>query len=68
MTSSRRALARSPEGAVEDAVVDAQRALHLARRDYAQSRYEYLINRLKLKQAAGTLSETDLVGISSALR
>jgi outer membrane protein len=49
-------------------VLDAQRDLYLARRDYAQSRYEYLINRLKLKQAAGTLSETDLVGISSALR
>jgi outer membrane protein len=49
-------------------VLDAQRDLYLARRDYAQSRYEYLISRLKLKQAAGTLSETDLVGISAALK
>jgi outer membrane protein len=49
-------------------VLDAQRDLYLARRDYAQSRYEYLISRLKLKQAAGTLSETDLVGIGAALK
>jgi outer membrane protein len=49
-------------------VLDAQRDLYLARRDYAQSRYDYLFNRLRLKQAAGTLSEVDLVGIGSALR
>lgn len=49
-------------------VLDAQRDLYLARRDYAQSRYDYLFNRLKLKQAAGTLSETDLVGIGAALQ
>lgn len=49
-------------------VLDAQRDLYLARRDYAQSRYDYLFNRLRLKQAAGTLSEADLVGIGSALR
>jgi hypothetical protein len=42
-------------------VLDAQRDLYLAKRDYAQSRYDYLINRLRLKQAAGTLAETDLV-------
>jgi len=49
-------------------VLDAQRDLYLARRDYAQSRYDYLFNRLKLKQAAGTLSEADLVGIGAALQ
>ena len=49
-------------------VLDAQRDLYLARRDYAQSRYDYLFNRLKLKQAAGTLSETDLVGVGAALQ
>ena len=49
-------------------VLDAQRDLYLARRDYAQSRYDYLYNRLKLKQAAGTLSEADLVSIGAALR
>ena len=36
-------------------VLDAQRDLYLAKRDYAQSRYDYLFNRLRLKQAAGTL-------------
>jgi outer membrane protein len=49
-------------------VLDAQRDLFLAKRDYAQSRYDYLINRLKLKQAAGTLSEIDLVNVSVALK
>jgi outer membrane protein len=49
-------------------VLDAQRDLYLARRDYAQSRYDYLYNRLKLKQAAGTLSEADLVGVGAALQ
>jgi outer membrane protein len=49
-------------------VLDAQRDLYLARRDYAQSRYDYLLYRLRLKQAAGTLSETDLVSIGAALQ
>ncbi len=49
-------------------VLDTQRDLYLAKRDYAQSRYEYLLYRLRLKQAAGTLSEADLVGIGAALQ
>ncbi|MGH8764101.1 MAG: TolC family outer membrane protein [Burkholderiales bacterium] len=49
-------------------VLDAQRDLYLAKRDYSQSRYDYLYNRLKLKQAAGTLSESDLVEIGTALQ
>lgn len=49
-------------------VLDAQRDLYLARRDYAQSRYDYLLYRLRLKQAAGTLSEADLVSVGSALK
>ena len=48
-------------------VLDAQRDLFLARRDYAQVRYEYLINRLKLKQNAGTLSPDDLLEIEKVL-
>jgi outer membrane protein len=48
-------------------VLDATRDLYLARRDYAQSRYEYLFNRLRLKQAAGTLAEADLESINAAL-
>ena len=49
-------------------VLDAQRDLSLAKRDYAQSRYDYLLNRLKLKQAAGSLSEADLGDLSAALQ
>jgi outer membrane protein len=49
-------------------VLDAQRDLSLAKRDYAQARYDYLLNRLKLKQAAGTLSESDLEALSAALQ
>ena len=49
-------------------VLDSQRDLYLALRDLAQSRYDYLINRLRLKQASGTLSEADLVVVNAALR
>lgn len=49
-------------------VLDAQRDLYLARRDYAQSRYDYLLYRLRLKLAAGTLSEADIVNAGSALQ
>lgn len=50
------------------AVLDAQRDLFLAKRDYAQSRYDYLLSRLRLKQAAGTLSEMDLAQVGAALK
>ena len=50
------------------AVLDAQRDLYLAKRDYAQSRYDYLLNVLKLKQAAGTLAEADLGIVHAALQ
>ena len=48
-------------------VLDATRDLYAAKRDYAQARYDYLINRLKLKEAAGTLSEQDLVALNGLL-
>ena len=41
-------------------VLDSRRNLFEAQRDYARSRYTYLVNALALKQAAGTLSEGDL--------
>jgi outer membrane protein len=50
------------------AVVDAQRDLYFARRDYARARYDYLVNRLRLKQATGTLGEDDLALIDRLLR
>ena len=50
------------------AVLDAARDLYLYRRDYAQSRYEYIINNLKLKQAVGTLSDQDLTAVNEWLQ
>ena len=41
-------------------VLDSRRNLFEAQRDYARSRYTYLVNALSLKQAAGTLNEGDL--------
>jgi outer membrane protein len=49
-------------------VLDAQRDLYLAKRDYEQSRYDYLIYRMRLKQAVGTLAEGDLLSVGDALR
>jgi outer membrane protein TolC len=39
----------------------------LARRDHAQARYDDLLSRLKLEQAAGALDESDLMSVSAAL-
>jgi outer membrane protein len=50
------------------AVLDAARDLYLYRRDYAQSRYEYILNTLRLKQAVGTLDESDLDAVNSWLQ
>lgn len=41
-------------------VLDAQRDLFLARRDFSVSRYDYILNFLRLKQAAGEITEDDL--------
>lgn len=41
-------------------VVAAERALSDARRNLARARYDYIINTLRLKQAAGILSDQDL--------
>ena len=41
-------------------VVASQRATSEARRDFSQAKYDYILNTLRLKQAAGTLSPDDL--------
>ena len=41
-------------------VVASQRATSEARRDYSRARYAYILDTLRLKQAAGTLSPEDL--------
>jgi outer membrane protein TolC len=49
-------------------VLDAERDLLLAIRDLAVSRYDYIINRLRLLQAAGRISEKQMEAISVWLR
>jgi outer membrane protein len=50
------------------AVLDAQRDLYMAKRDYAKARYDYLLNTLRLKHAAGTLGEADVVYVNHWLK
>lgn len=50
------------------AVLDAERDLYASKRDAAQSRYDYLLNKLRLKQAVGTLSEADLAEINELMK
>jgi len=49
-------------------VLDAQRDLYQAKRDYSQTRYTYILDLLKLKQAAGQLSENDLKEVNGWLQ
>jgi outer membrane protein len=47
------------------AVLDARKDLFMAKRDHARARYMYVLNKLKLKQAAGSLSIRDLEEINA---
>lgn len=49
-------------------VLAVQRNLYKSKSDYAQSRYKYLVNGIKLKEAAGNLSEADLQQINQYLQ
>lgn len=48
-------------------VVTAERGLSEARRDYARARYDYVLDVLRLKRAAGTLTPTDLAAANTWL-
>lgn len=48
-------------------VLDAERDLYAAKRDSAKARYDFLLNRLRLKQAIGTLGDADLEAINRLL-
>ena len=48
-------------------VLDARRRLFESQRDYARSRYDYLINLVRLKSAAGVLAPPDLAQINGFL-
>lgn len=50
------------------AVMDAVRDLYMYRKDYAQSRYDYLVSGLKLKEAAGMLDQSDIAMINNWLQ
>jgi outer membrane protein len=49
-------------------VLDAQRQLYSSVRNYNNARYDYILNNLRLKQAAGTLAPADLDSLSSFLK
>ena len=49
-------------------VLVAVRDLFRTRRDYAEVRYEYLLNTLRLKKVAGLLSELDITQLDGYLR
>ena len=48
-------------------VLNAQNTLFAAQRDYANSRYDYIINMLRLKEQAGLLSPEDVYSLDSYL-
>lgn len=48
-------------------VLIAQQALFQAQREFARARHAYLVNVLKLRQAAGTLEASDLQAVNAAL-
>lgn len=48
-------------------VLTEQRNLYRAKRDYSRTRYDYLINGIKLKQAASSLTEQDIASINQYL-
>ena len=48
-------------------VVAAERGLSEAQRDYARARYDYILETLRLKQAAGSLAPEDLAIANSWL-
>ena len=48
-------------------LLDAQKRLFQAQRDYSGSRYEYIISMLRLKASVGSLNPNDLLNISSQM-
>lgn len=49
-------------------VLDAQRYLYAAVRNYNNARYDYILNNLRLQQTAGTLSPDNLQALSGYLK
>ena len=49
-------------------VLNAQNALFAAKRDYANSRYDYISNLLRLKEQAGLLTPDDIFSLDDHLQ
>ena len=49
-------------------VLNAQRVLYQAKSDYADARFNYILDSLRLKQIAGILTEKDLLSLNQWLR
>ncbi len=49
-------------------VLNATRELYLAQRNYSVSRYDYILNYLRLKQAAGEIDEQNLAAVNRWLQ
>jgi len=49
-------------------VLNSQRELYRAERDYARSRYDYILETLRLRLAAGTLIDTDITKVNAWLK
>ena len=48
-------------------VLNSQRSLYQAQRDYSRAKHDYLLNILRLKRAAGTLEQSDITQINQLL-
>jgi outer membrane protein len=48
-------------------VLNAQNTLFSAERDYANSRYDYILNMMRLKEQAGLLSPEDIIRLDASL-
>jgi outer membrane protein len=46
-------------------VLNAQNTLFIAQRDYYNSRYDYILNMMRLKEQAGLLSPQDVINLDS---
>jgi outer membrane protein len=49
-------------------VLNSQRSLYQAQRDYSQAKYDYFIQYLTLKRSAGILNEQDIANINGILQ
>jgi outer membrane protein len=72
VTSSETALASNKLGyevgvRINIDVLNSQQQLFSTRRDLSRARYDTIVNGLRLKAAAGTLSEADLVAVNALL-